>query len=29
VPSGHGSHQNIQGMEEIHRILILNLRSER
>jgi hypothetical protein len=28
VPSGHGSHQNIQGMEEIHRILILNLRTE-
>jgi hypothetical protein len=29
VPSGHGSHQNIQGMEEIHRILILNLRTEK
>jgi pimeloyl-ACP methyl ester carboxylesterase len=28
VPSEHGSHQNIQGMEEIHRILILNLHSE-
>ena len=28
VPSGHGSHQNIQGMEEIHRILILNLHNE-
>jgi hypothetical protein len=28
VPSDHGSHQNSQGMEEIDRILRLNLRSE-
>jgi pimeloyl-ACP methyl ester carboxylesterase len=28
VPSEHGSHQNKQGMEEIHRILILNLHNE-
>jgi pimeloyl-ACP methyl ester carboxylesterase len=28
VPSDHGSHQNKQGMEEIHRILILNLHTE-
>jgi pimeloyl-ACP methyl ester carboxylesterase len=28
VPSGHGAHQNQQGMEEVDRILRLNLRSE-
>lgn len=28
VPSGHGAHQNPQGMDEVDRILRLNLRSE-
>ncbi len=28
VPSGHPAHQNPQGMEEVDRILRLNLRSE-
>jgi hypothetical protein len=28
VPSDHGSHQNKQGIEEIHRILVLNLHNE-
>jgi hypothetical protein len=28
VPSGHPAHQNKQGMEEVDRILRLNLRSE-
>jgi pimeloyl-ACP methyl ester carboxylesterase len=28
VPSGHGSHQNKEGMEEAHRILLLHLRED-